>query len=276
MAHPKWTPAVKLRLTDIQELEQYIAGIQWSPWRPSGMVLHNTGAPSLKQRPDGLTAQHIDNLEAYYRDDQRWSGAPHAFIDDHGWWIFNPLNKQGVHSPSFNGTHLGIELLGDYSVEDCDSGRGLKVKNNAIALFGTIHARLGLDPDRIKFHKDDPKTTHDCPGKKLYLEKVSFIEAVKEFMGSGGEHAPGDGPDESKAKPPAPKPRSGKVVNVPKGDVLNIRNESSARGRIVETLENGAQVQILGQAMNGPTKWLNVQVEDVIGWASARYIEELK
>jgi hypothetical protein len=57
--------------------DSYCHALHWPQCRPSFIVLHNTAIPSLAQRPDGLTRQHIANLESFYRDKQKWSaGAP--------------------------------------------------------------------------------------------------------------------------------------------------------------------------------------------------------
>jgi len=91
-------------------------------------VLHNTASPSLQQRPNGLTHQHILNLERFYRDTQKWSAGLHLFVDDRQIWVFTPLTVSGVHSPSFNKLALGVEMLGDYAKEEFNTGRGLKVQ----------------------------------------------------------------------------------------------------------------------------------------------------
>lgn len=257
-------PALKKSLT-VPQFAAYVEALDFKPWRPSGMVLHNTGAPSLAQRTQGFLQEHLINLEDFFRNAQGWSGAPHLFIDDNepSISLFNPLNQPGVHSPSFNGTHLGVELLGDFSREDDDSGRGALVVKNAVAAFGILHARLGLDPDKIKFHKDDPKTTHDCPGRDLFEDKLEFIEAVKGYMGSGG--------DWQGMTPPPPK-RTG-VTKTP-GDTLNVRATSSASGNRVAVLTDGSQVEIIGSAMNGSTNWLRINHLTGQGWVAARYVVE--
>jgi len=267
MAHPRWVAPIKKAKT-VAEFEDYVTGFVFMPWRPSGMTLHNTGAPSLAQRPQGFLQVHMDNLEVYFRDQRGWSGAPHLFVDEDQIWLFNPLNRPGVHSPSYNGTHLGVELLGDFSREDDDSGRGAQVVKTAVAAFAILHAKLGLDPEKIKFHKDDPLTTHDCPGKDLFEDKLEFINAVKGYMGSGGDWT-GLVPDK----------RALGTVKTPKlsngsFDTLNMRDQSSARGAILKTLENNARVEILGSAMNVTTKWLRINHAGTFGWVSAAYILE--
>jgi hypothetical protein len=98
------------------------------------------------------------------------------------------LTVSGTHSPSWNKIALGVEMLGDYDKDEFDSGRGLKVHQNAVAAFATLSAVLGIDPDKIRLHKEDPLTTHACPGKKV--NKNKFIQEVKDLMAKrhAGEH----------------------------------------------------------------------------------------
>lgn len=176
----------------ISQFAAYVAGIDWSKWKPAFIVLHNTGAPNLAQRPDGLTMAHIKNLEVFYRDQQKWSAGPHLFVDHKQIWIFSPLNSPGVHSPSWNTISFGIEMLGDYSKESFTTGRGAAVRNNAVAAMAIICNALKLDPAKIKLHKEDPQTTHDCPGHNVIKEDV--IAAVKLQLTSANQfdnHLPG-------------------------------------------------------------------------------------
>ena len=130
-----------------EEFDTYCHTLQWTAWRPSFIVVHNTGSPSLAQRPKGITKQHISNFEAYYRDQQKWKAGPHLFIDDKQIWVFTPLTVSGTHSPSWNKVALGIEMLGDFEKESFSEGRGLKVRENTIAALTTLCAILGFDPN---------------------------------------------------------------------------------------------------------------------------------
>jgi hypothetical protein len=168
--------------------DNYCHTIQWNAWRPSFIVLHNTAIPSLAQRPDGLTQSQIGNLEGFYRDDQEWKAGPHLFIDDRQIWVFTPLNVSGTHSPSWNKVALGIEMLGDYETESFSSGRGLAVRRNTVAAIATLTAILGLDPSTLRLHREDPLTTHACPGKNV--RKLEIIQEVQDLMvmRHAGEH----------------------------------------------------------------------------------------
>ena len=156
--------------------DQYCHSLQWSAWRPSFIVLHNTAIPSLAQRPNGFTKQHILNLQEYYKS-LSWSAGPHLFIDNLQIWVFTPLTVSGVHSPSWNKLALGIEMLGHYEQEAFHIGRGLAVRKNAVAAMATLSAVLGLDPQTMRLHREDPLTTHACPGKNV--KKLEIIQEVQ-------------------------------------------------------------------------------------------------
>lgn len=163
-----------------EDFAQYVKSLSLGDWQPEFIVIHNTASPSLAQRPSGLTHQHIKNLQTYYAG-KGWKGGPHLFVDDTGIWVFNPLDKRGTHSPSWNSEAWGIELLGDYSTESPTEGRGELVIEDGAKAAGILLRKLGLEPNdkTIRFHKEDPETTHDCPGKLLV--KSEFIKTVKEL-----------------------------------------------------------------------------------------------
>src|SRR6476469_2470760 len=127
------------------DFDIYCHDLQWLAWRPSFIVLHNTAIPSLAQRPNGLTRQHIQGLESFYRDTQKWKDGPHLFIDDKQICVFTPLTLSGTHSPSWNKLALGFEMLGNYESESFNTGRGLKVCKNVLAAIATLSGVLGLD-----------------------------------------------------------------------------------------------------------------------------------
>ena len=172
----------------VEDFDAYCHTLQWLAWRPSFIVLHNTGIPSLAQRPKGLTQQNIRDLEAFYRDEQKWKAGPHLFVDDKQIWVFTPLTVSGTHSPSWNKLALGVEMLGDYEKESFSAGRGLKVRRNTVAALATLSAVLGLDPHTLRLHREDPLTTHACPGKNV--RKLEVIQEVQDLIISrhAGEH----------------------------------------------------------------------------------------
>lgn len=181
------------------DFDKYVAGLKPQKW-VKRIVLHNTASPSLAQRPGGLmTEQHIKNLHHYYQEvvdsGRGWSGAPHLFVDAEGIWVFNPLDKPGVHSPSYNSSSWGVEMLGDYSTESFTTGLGAEVRENslrAVAALARLQGWPNLGSDRLILHKEDPATTHNCPGKNVV--KRDFVEAASALvlrLVVGGKVIPG-------------------------------------------------------------------------------------
>lgn len=261
-----------LQLRTPQEFAEYLRGLNYSSWRPSGMVLHNTASPTLDQWWHSGTPpeQRMENLKDYYQYDMGWSAGPHAFVDGVSIWVMTDFNVQGVHSPSWNGTRLGIEMVGDYDTESDESGMGAKVMELTVALFGECHKHFGWEPSNtsIKLHKEDPATDHDCPGRNIV--KQEFIEDVAQYMGDGGDHVPPDVP---------PTPHTGTVYGLVAGDKLNIRATASSSAPVIGQADNGDIVTVIGDAYNGSTRWLRLQfgtsegtAVEVDGWASAQYI----
>jgi hypothetical protein len=191
---PTWKPIVGLSF-DKDGFDTYCQSLHWTAWRPSFIVLHNTAIPKLADRPNGFNSQSMQGFVSYYRDTQHWSAGPHLFIDDYKIWVFTPLTTPGVHSPSWNSLALGVEMLGDYATESFSDGRGLAVRQNAMSALATLCAALGLDPanptqNNIRLHKEDPLTTHICPG--AHVIKTEVISDVSALLAARhpGDHVP--------------------------------------------------------------------------------------
>lgn len=179
-----WTPIIGKAFSRIG-FAGYIAslGLNAAAWKPAFIVLHNTGAPTLAQRPNGFSAQNMADLQHFYRDEQKWSAGPHLFVDDRAIWAFTPLAHPGVHSPSWNAMSWGIEMLGDYSAEDFRSGRGAAVRANAVAAVAALMKlrQWPVTAATLRLHHEDPKTTHrDCPGSSV--DKGEFLAAIAAAM----------------------------------------------------------------------------------------------
>lgn len=266
-----WTPIVK-KAFDLVELKNHINGLSFNDWKPSLIVWHNTALPTIAQweksyqqdKLQGLEPgiTRINSLENFFKNNQGWPSGPHFFVYKDKVWAFTPANKKGTHSPSWNGIAIGIEMIADFDKEDDEHGTGLLIKNNTIALTAMLCEKLGLDPSScIKLHKEDKKTTHDCPGHNIAIDKEAMIDSVLEYMGHGGEHV-GD------ADLVPAKTSTGIVTT----DGLNVRENSSASAKVINNLKAKATVTILNEAMNGNTKWLYIGN----GWVAAKFIKEIQ
>ena len=157
-------------------------------WEPKGLVLHCTGAPKLNDRLNGYNPQHMANYRTYYNS-LGWSGGPHIMIDDKGQiWELNTLLDAGVHAPSWNHTHFGLEMLGNFNpgVDDFNSGRGLLVHQLAIKTMAIMFDEFELSISELKFHRDDPKSSHKaCPGAFVKSEVIiaELTAALTELQG---------------------------------------------------------------------------------------------
>ena len=184
---PTWKGIVGDGFTP-EQFENYIATVSFDSWRPQFIVLHNTAVPTLGQWHDAPGEQRMRSLEHYYRDIQHWSAGPHLFVADDLIWVFTPLNVPGVHSPSWNAISWGVEMVGDYTVEELSD----PVRINVVSAVSSLHALMGMDPNALRFHKEDPRTTHNCPGQQII--KTEVISWIVERMSEvhSGDHAPGN------------------------------------------------------------------------------------
>ena len=170
-----WTPA---------SLAEYLKGRKKPDWVTS-ITMHHTAEPSLGQRPNGFTIQHIINIADFYKRPKSkggkgWSSAPHLFIDEDQIFGMCDFASKGIHAVSFNGSSIGIEVLGyfDTGKEDPKTGRGLACWQNAAATVRVLLDWLNLipSPTTIKFHRDDPQTTKTCPGSAV--DKNWFLSLI--------------------------------------------------------------------------------------------------
>jgi hypothetical protein len=166
------------------EFKDYVAGLSFATWRPSFVVLHNTAVPTFAQWHQVPGETRMQNLQNYYRDTQGWSAGPHLFVADDLIWVFTPLTVPGVHSPSWNSVAWGVELVGDYSQEQLTP----ELRSNAISALATLHGAIGLTPSTLRLHREDPLTTHLCPGNMV--SKSDFISLVTAELVTifAGEH----------------------------------------------------------------------------------------
>ncbi len=183
---PTWKGIVGRSFT-APDFSDYLATITFSSWRPQFVVVHNTFIPTLANWHSVPGSQRMQGLQSFYRDQQHWSAGPHLFVADDLIWTFTPLNTSGIHSPSWNAISWGVELVGDYSTEPF----GDAVRENAVSALAELHTLVGLDPNTLHLHKEDPLTTHkQCPGTNVV--KADLIQQVSARIADDdpGEHTP--------------------------------------------------------------------------------------
>jgi N-acetylmuramoyl-L-alanine amidase len=164
------------------EFQAYVSKLDFSFWRPEFIVLHHTMWPSLAQwrkMPREARLKQIANFATFFGQ-KGWHAGPHLFIDDEAIWVFSPLTKPGVHTPSWNAVSIGIEMIGDYSSEPLDEN----VRENTVRAIAILDSALKIKADTLHFHRDDPgNMDKDCPGKNV--SKEDFITRVDATLTTG-------------------------------------------------------------------------------------------
>lgn len=150
-------------------------------WHPEGLVIHNTGTmawPGVDPHThQPLTArQRIENMSVTWVE-RGFKGGPHILITPKPSIVTMwPLWEAGTHSPSFNSSYWGAETVGDFTLELLP----LATRNCAVRAFRALFGVIGRPADdrRLKYHNDDPRTTHrNCPGKN-FGPKAKWIEEI--------------------------------------------------------------------------------------------------
>jgi hypothetical protein len=143
-------------------------------WRPQGVVLHCTFDPSLATWDADKTVRHISEAQRIANMVPNWirqgfKASPHLFIDREEIWTATPLWKRGTHSPSFNASYWGVELVGNYADVPGETLPD-SLRDNAVHAIACLYLMLGHEPTATSFryHGEDPRTTHKrCPGRNV-------------------------------------------------------------------------------------------------------------
>lgn len=236
----------------------HVRALKWLRWKPIGITLHNTALPTLHQWVEAGEKhdQRIKNLQSYYENKLGWHAGPHLFISRHFINGFSNMLQPGVHSTCYNATHIGIEMVGDYTAEKFSSGDGALVRDNAVFAMALLYKVLDVSPTTLVFHKECRRDNHDCPGHNV--DKRDMIARVLRAMGD-------DAPDR-------PAEKSGIVAS--NDGSLNLRVSAGARSALVGILRNDEKVKVLDETTIGSTKWFYVTTADGrTGWAAARFIK---
>ena len=82
------------------------------------------------------------------------------------------ITNRGIHARSFNKSHLGVEMLGDYDNETPNKD----VIYLTYVATSLLLKKIGRTTASVNFHRDDPLTTKSCPGVKV--SKSWFIPGL--------------------------------------------------------------------------------------------------
>jgi hypothetical protein len=154
---------------------------------PSRTIWHHTYRPT-QDTWAGITTMRA--MQRFYAG-KGWPAAPHIYSAPDGIWLFNPLDRPGIHANAGNCNleyqtpvwgrgpltwwSIGLEMVWD---GDRSTPRG-PVWEQAVAITGSLSRKLSIPPERlIGFHRDySPKT---CPG--THVTKAAVLAAVNGWL----------------------------------------------------------------------------------------------
>jgi hypothetical protein len=141
-----------------------------------GLTYHHTWKPTAsawrgRSSIDGLLRYYRDQVVWYDGAGRRrigWSAGPHLFVGPDGIWQLTPLNVPGIHAVSFNRTHWGLEVVGNYDRVSWQE----PIRSLALGAGAALLRWRGLPASAVNGHRDDPKTAKSCPGWAIDLDWV--------------------------------------------------------------------------------------------------------
>jgi hypothetical protein len=154
MTLPQYRGKVYTRQTFLER----VAALKWQKgWRPSYIVQHSTGAPTLSDvmKDPNNHLSRLLNMELDYERRLHWTHTPHLFIfppypgqDDGLILEMNDLEVRGTHSSCDNANSIGVEHVGYYSPghDDWSSGTGAKVRDLGVFAMAALYKQMGIDP----------------------------------------------------------------------------------------------------------------------------------
>lgn len=169
------------RVMSADEFVRYVETLEFARPLPTKLFLHHTWKPTLETWRGKST---ILAMKAYYekqlwvdsqgRWHEGWNAGPHLFVANDGIWLFSDLRYDGVGAAGHNERSRHLEMVGNYD-EVLPSGPMLA---NTIAALGIINERLGLDINKLYFHRDVSSKT--CPGTAVRKEWI--IPQIKAWI----------------------------------------------------------------------------------------------
>lgn len=155
-----WEPR---RWATVAEFTAYLATIPPPAWLKA-LTFHHTAAPT---RDQWIGLQHVKNIGAYYRDTLGWDSGPQLFLaaatGADGIYQGTPITHQGIHAGPCNTDHLGIEIVGNYSLEPWPTPVAELVYGVMVALCKWAH----IPASKAQGHRECMPGHTACPGLKI-------------------------------------------------------------------------------------------------------------
>ncbi len=253
-----------------EQFVAHVANITIGPYARF-IVMHATGAPTLKQWQEFPVPQRIANLQRYYETSLGWSHGPHLFIgpESDGIVGFSDLSIRGTHCSCWNGCSIGIETAGNWNTEDFNSGDGAAVRDNFVFAAAVLHKHLGLRPDGyikgvrgLHLHRECAADGHfECPHAiGGNFDKDDIVRRILATMETLPTLTPNPALVDTAAKMP-----TSHLDGAPRGSVAWVQERLNAHGaapQIVVDGDFGAKTRVAVKAFQDAK---GLSIDGVIG-----------
>lgn len=161
--------------TTIADFEAYLAQpaaraalLKWA----RGVTVHHTWIPTVEQWKANGGYVSLKGMIREWRDVRGWSVGPNMVIAPEGIYLASGVDNAGIHAGVCNGTHVGIEIVGNYDKAYWPEPIRSFVFGAVLALVRT----LGLSTfdvvtnKRVNGHKEC-LPNKSCPGDGIDLDR---------------------------------------------------------------------------------------------------------
>ncbi len=148
----------------LSQFQDYVNEFDFGKKKPTKLVIHHTWRPT---KDSWAGERSIFGFKKYY-EKKKWAVGPHMFIAEEGIWLFTPMNRDGIHASSLNKGSIGIEIVGDYDLQQWSG----QTKTNALGAIKILMDQLSLTPSNIFFHRD--VSSKSCPGWAITKEWLFY------------------------------------------------------------------------------------------------------
>ncbi len=168
------------------EFERYVEALPAIKRRL--VVIHHTYKPDTERWMEFGGQYWMQALLRHYSS-LGWSGGPHLFVAPDGIWVFNPLDRDGIHVRGWNEGTWGVEIVGDYRYR-LPEGPTL---TNAVAAVSILLRKISEGTDILAYHHQLNRDT-DCPGAKFMEHWMWFVEQVRDKLSPALAYLPENDP----------------------------------------------------------------------------------
>lgn len=150
---------------------------------PQKITIHHTWRPTSTEYQGNSTIRSIQN---YHMDSNGWADIGYHFLigtyrssGETKIYQGRPENVVGAHTGGANTNNVGVNVIGDYTVETVHGNSYQAL----IKLLGWLCSHYSINPDNIYGHCDLNSTA--CPGTNLYSLRAKIRQDVRNYINGG-------------------------------------------------------------------------------------------